>query len=215
MLNQAAWLLIVFYYHYLCRLSGRSASSFLFLVLFILPSKHATLQATGRLWLIHIYSVWSLAGSLAALCVGVGVLFFFFVSCISGPMQLYWLLAWSLVSNQGFLGKSYPGAWSLVLFLMEIRVVACVVVIVLLCTCIFYSGFLYLNVFNVLNVLLLIFLVVLNVCTVNKVSFVSFLSNFSTVFHLFCCRAAFSHFTAFLGPLEWILLQVGWVASEH
>ena len=25
------------------------------------------------------------------------------------PMQLYWSLAWSLVSNQGFLGKSYPG----------------------------------------------------------------------------------------------------------
>ena len=25
------------------------------------------------------------------------------------PMQLYWSLAWSLVSNQGFLGKSHPG----------------------------------------------------------------------------------------------------------
>ena len=25
------------------------------------------------------------------------------------PMQMYWSLAWSLVSNQGFLGKSYPG----------------------------------------------------------------------------------------------------------
>ena len=25
------------------------------------------------------------------------------------PMQLYWSLAWLLVSNQGFLGKSYPG----------------------------------------------------------------------------------------------------------
>ena len=90
MSNQAAWSLIVFYYHYLCRLSGRSASSFLFFVLFVLPSKRVTLQVTGRLWLIHIYSVWSLPESLAALCVGVGVLF---VSCISGGHASDWSLA--------------------------------------------------------------------------------------------------------------------------
>ena len=88
-------------------------------------------------------------------------------------------------------------AWLLALFLMEVRVVALVVVVVLLCTCIFHSGFWYPDVFNAFNVLLLISLVVLNVCTVNKVSFVSFypiLALSSTCF-------AFSLFTAFLGPL--------------
>ena len=58
-----------------------------FFVPYILSSKRATLQATGHLWLIHVYSVWSLAWSLATLC---GVLF---VSCISGGHASDWLLA--------------------------------------------------------------------------------------------------------------------------
>ena len=143
-----AWSLIVFYYHYLCCLSDRSASSFLFFVLFVLPSKHCKQLV---------------------------------------PIQLYWSLAWSLVSNQGFLGKSYPGEVTTTSSSdLSKRLVACSIFNgnqggrlsrcrrIIMYMYFFYSGCLYLNVFNVLNVLLLIFLVVLNVCTVNKVSFVSF-----------------------------------------
>ena len=123
---------------------------------------------------------------------------------------MYWSLAWSPEQSQGFAGEvlswesqiqlhqaTRASAWLLALFLMDVRVVTGVVVIVLLCTCIFHSGFWYPNVFNAFNVLLLIFLVVLNVCTVNKVYFVSFypISALSSTFF------ASSLFTAFLGPL--------------
>ena len=118
MSNQAAWSLIVFYYHYLCRLSGCSASSFLFFILFILPSKRATLQVTGRLWFDpYIFSLIACRVACCTLCGG-WEFFLFHVSQVAMqatgrlrlvPMQLYWSLAWSLVLNQGFLGKSYPG----------------------------------------------------------------------------------------------------------
>ena len=102
-------------------------------------------------------------------------------------------------------------AWSLAPFLMDVRVVTWVAVVVLLCTCIFHSGFWYPDVFNVLSVLLLIFLVVLNVCTVNKVSFVSFYPILALSFTCFTS----THSTAFLGSLGWIHHSVGRGVSWH
>ena len=147
-----------------------------FFVPFVLSSKRATLQATGRLWLIHVYSVWSLAWSLVSallyivytiLCIvfsihevcdpasdwllagSLAVLFcctFCQLSRVTVQatgrlllisIQMYWSLAWSPEQSQGFAGEvlswesqiqlhqaTRASAWSLALFLMEVRVVA-------------------------------------------------------------------------------------------
>ena len=94
-----------------------------------------------------------------------------------------------------------------------------VVVVILLCTCIFHSGFWYPNVFNALSVLLLVFLVVLNICTVNKVSFVSFypilaLSCTGFAFFTFYCIFGASGVNSSFCGVGNILAPVSWGVSE-
>ena len=118
MLNQVARSLIVFYYHYLCRLSGH----FSFLIPFLCTVRF-TLKAYDLAsdWSLvvdpYIFSLVTCRVACCTMCGG-GSSFLFHVSRVAMqvtghlrlvPMQLYWSLAWSLVSNPGFLGKSYPG----------------------------------------------------------------------------------------------------------